>query len=123
MLYESGFAPRWYLPRENVNETALEPVDLQTFCPYKGLCSYYDIGDVPRAAWSYQDPYREVDRIGDLISFEPDKVTVVIDGIVQHLAPGQHVVSHGPDRNLTIDELNGGACPGAAPYITPAGGT
>ncbi|MGH2885010.1 MAG: DUF427 domain-containing protein [Solirubrobacteraceae bacterium] len=107
VLYESGFAPRWYVPREDVNEAALEPVDLQTFCPYKGLCSYFDIGDAHRAAWSYRDPYREVDRISDLISFEPDKVTVVIDGVVQHLAPGQHVVAHGPDRNLDLDEVTG----------------
>jgi uncharacterized protein (DUF427 family) len=105
VLYESGFAPRWYVPREDVDEAALEQGDLQTFCPYKGLCSYYGIGTASRAAWSYLDPYREVDRISGMISFEPDKVTVVIDGVVQHLAPGQHVVAHGPDRNLDRDEV------------------
>jgi uncharacterized protein (DUF427 family) len=109
VLYESGFAPRWYVPREDVNERALEPNEEQTFCPYKGLCSYYDIGDAVRAAWSYRDPYREVDRIGDMISFEPDKVTVTIDGVVAHLAPGQQVISHGPDRNLALDEVGGAA--------------
>jgi uncharacterized protein (DUF427 family) len=107
VLYESGFAPRWYVPREDVDETSLEAADLQTFCPYKGLCSYYDIGGVSRAAWSYRSPYREAERIADMISFEPDKVTVVIDGAVQHLEPGQHVIAHGPDRNLTIDEVTG----------------
>ena len=123
VLYESGFAPRWYVPREDINEGALEPVDVQTFCPYKGLCSYYDIGDARRAAWSYRDPYGEVDRISDLISFEPDKVTVVIDGILQHLAPGQHVISHGPDRNLDLDEVTGSARSGVPGHLTPAGGT
>src|SRR5262249_32525297 len=44
VLYESGFAPRWYVPRADVDESLLEPVELRTFCPYKGLCSYYDIG-------------------------------------------------------------------------------
>ncbi|HEY5397347.1 MAG TPA: DUF427 domain-containing protein [Trebonia sp.] len=43
-LYESGFAPRWYVPRTDVDESALTAVDTQTFCPYKGPCSYYDIG-------------------------------------------------------------------------------
>jgi uncharacterized protein (DUF427 family) len=104
VLYESGFAPRWYVPVEDVNRTALEPATLQTFCPYKGVCSYYDIGDAHRAAWSYQDPYREVDRVAGMISFEPDAVSVMIDGVAQHLAPGQQVVSHGPDRNLGMDE-------------------
>src|SRR5215471_19358716 len=42
VLYESGFAPRWYVPRADVDESALSPVEKQTFCPYKGLCSYYD---------------------------------------------------------------------------------
>jgi uncharacterized protein (DUF427 family) len=113
VLYESGFAPRWYVPREDVNEAALEPVHRQTFCPYKGLCSYYDIGDAHRAAWSYREAYREVDRVSDLVSFEPGEVTVVIDGVVQQLAPGQNVVSHGADRNLTLDEVGGDGRPGA----------
>jgi uncharacterized protein (DUF427 family) len=106
VLYESGFAPRWYVPREDIDEASLTPVQRQTFCPYKGLCSYYDIGDSHQAAWSYRDAYREVDRISDLVSFEPDKVTVFIDGVEQHLEPGQHVVAHGPDRGLTPDEVN-----------------
>jgi uncharacterized protein (DUF427 family) len=104
VLYESGFAPRWYVPREDVHAQQLTPVSRQTFCPYKGLCDYYDIGDAHRAAWSYRDAYPEVDRIGDLISFEPDKVTVTIDGERLALAAGQRVVPHGPDRGLTPEE-------------------
>lgn len=104
VLYESGFAPRWYVPREHVYEAALAPVDRQTFCPYKGICSYYDIGDSDGAAWSYRDAYTEVRRISDLISFEPDKVTVLLDGVEQHAAPGQRVLAHGPDRDLTPEE-------------------
>ena len=37
VLYESGFAPRWYVPRADVDPTALLPADGQTFCPYKLL--------------------------------------------------------------------------------------
>src|SRR5262249_37883419 len=44
VLYESGFAPRWYIPRADVVAEALQAVEGQTFCPYKGLASYYDIG-------------------------------------------------------------------------------
>src|SRR5436309_13251132 len=50
VLYESGFAPRWYVARADVDEPALTPVKHQTFCPYKGLCSYYDIGGARQAA-------------------------------------------------------------------------
>lgn len=44
VLYESGFAPRWYVHREEIDEHALEPAAGQTFCPYKGLADYYTIG-------------------------------------------------------------------------------
>jgi uncharacterized protein (DUF427 family) len=114
VLYESGFAPRWYVPRADVDAAALEPVARQTFCPYKGLCSYYDIGAAHQAGWAYLEPYREVDRIADFISFEPDKVTVTIDGERLESVPGQHVVAHGPDRGLTPDEATAKHVPAGA---------
>jgi uncharacterized protein (DUF427 family) len=105
VLYESGFGPRWYVPRADIDESALTAVEHQTFCPYKGICSYYDIGDAHLAAWSYPDAYPEVGRISNLVSFEPDVVAVHIDGVQLHLEPGQAVVPHGPDRELTVAEV------------------
>jgi uncharacterized protein (DUF427 family) len=104
-LYESGFAPRWYVPREDVDESALEPVEGQTFCPYKGLASYYTIGTHKRAAWSYVNAWPEVARVSNLVSFEPDKIDVYLDGKQLHLEPGQTVISHGVDRGLDPDEI------------------
>jgi uncharacterized protein (DUF427 family) len=124
VLYESGFAPRWYVLRTDVDESALTPVKFQTFCPYKGLCSYYTVGDARLAAWSYPYTYPEVSRIANLVSFEPELVSVYLDGIQLHLEPGQTVVPHGPDRDLTVEEAvrpangserePGGAVPAAA---------
>jgi len=105
VLYESGFAPRWYVPRGDVDESALTPVERQTFCPYKGLCSYYNVGDAHLGAWSYRDAYPEVSRISDMVSFEPDIVLVQLDGKQLRLAPGQTVIPHGPDRDLTLAEF------------------
>jgi uncharacterized protein (DUF427 family) len=105
VLYESGFAPRWYVPRADVDDSALTPVEGQTFCPYKGICDYFDVGDARRAAWSYPDAWTEVRRISGLVSFEPDKVEVCLDGTRLHLAPGQSVIPHGVDRDLTLDEV------------------
>jgi len=107
VIYESGFAPRWYVPRADVVPEALQQVNWQTFCPYKGLASYYNIGDAHRAAWSYRAPFEAMARIGDLVSFEPDKMEITIDGQKLEPAPGQQVIAHGPDRNLSVDEVGG----------------
>jgi uncharacterized protein (DUF427 family) len=104
VLYESGFAPRWYVERADVDESALTLVEHQTFCPYKGLCSYYDISGARLAAWSYSNAYPQVSRISGLVSFEPDIVSVQLDGVQLRLEPGQTVISHGPDRDLTVAE-------------------
>jgi uncharacterized protein (DUF427 family) len=104
VLYESGFAPRWYVPRADIDESGLTPVEQQTFCPYKGLCSYYDVGDAHLAVWSYPEAYPEVHRISNLVSFEPDILTVHLDGKQLRLEPGQTVIPHGPDRELTVAE-------------------
>ena len=104
-MYESGFAPRWYVPRDAIDASALEPVEGQTFCPYKGLASYDTIGDRKCAAWSYTNAWPEVGRVNNLVSFGPDKIDVYIDGIQLHLEPGQTVVAHGVDRGLDPDEI------------------
>jgi uncharacterized protein (DUF427 family) len=104
-LYESGFAPRWYVARADIDEAALTPVETRTFCPYKGVCNYYDIDDARLAAWSYAETYPEVGRVASFVSFEPDIVTVHLDDKPLHVEPGQTVIPHGPDRELTVHEV------------------
>ena len=48
--------PRWYVPRADIDEAALTLAKNQTFCPYKGVCTYYDIDDLRHAAWSIPRP-------------------------------------------------------------------
>jgi uncharacterized protein (DUF427 family) len=104
-LYESGFAPRWYVPCDDIDATALNLVEGQTFCPFKGLADYYDIGDRGRAAWSYQEALPEVAAVAGWVSFEPDIVDVYLDGRKLALEPGQTVQPHGMDRGLDPGEL------------------
>jgi uncharacterized protein (DUF427 family) len=104
-LYESGFAPRWYVPRDDIGTSTLTPVEGQTFCPYKGLASYYDISERTRAAWSYLEAWPEVGGVSGWVSFEPDIVDVYLDDRKLALEPGQAVVPHGIDRGLDPDEL------------------
>lgn len=71
------------------------------------MASYYDIGSVRNPAWSYRAPFEEMARIANLVSFEPDKVTITINGEKLEPVPGQTVFAHGPARNLSVDEVGG----------------
>jgi uncharacterized protein (DUF427 family) len=103
--FEVKVAQREASHNDDVSVGELKGVDGQTFCPYKGLASYYDVCTRRRAAWSYVNAWSEVARINNLVSFEPDKIDVYLDDEQLHLEPGQTVVAHGVDRGLDTDEI------------------
>lgn len=84
VLFETGLPPRWYLPKVDVRMDLFAPSDTRTHCPYKGTASYYTaaVGDetVTDVAWTYPTPLEESQRIAGLVSFYPDKVTILVDG-------------------------------------------
>jgi hypothetical protein len=43
--------------------------------------------------------------VSDMISFQPDKIDVYLDGKRLELEPGQTVTRHGADRGLDVDEI------------------
>ena len=55
----------------------LEPSEHQTYCPYKGDCSYFSIanGDerLINAAWSYEAPFPAVSSIQGYVAFYSDR--------------------------------------------------
>lgn len=69
-----------YFPRGDIGMALLEKTDSVTRCPYKGSATYYAVttseGDIPDAAWSYEDPLEGVAQIKDHLAFYTDKVTV-----------------------------------------------
>jgi uncharacterized protein (DUF427 family) len=65
VLFESG--PRWYVPRDDIDENALTPAEEQTFCPCMGLASYYDIASRKKATWSHPQAWPEVARVSNLL--------------------------------------------------------
>ncbi|AKZ62976.1 hypothetical protein F506_10135 [Herbaspirillum hiltneri N3] len=77
-LKEASYPPVYYIPRADVDQSLLERTDHQTYCPYKGECSYYSIpigGERSvNAVWSYEDPYAAVAAIKDYVAFYPDRV-------------------------------------------------
>ena len=80
-LREHGYAPVYYLPLIDVVPGRLRPSSSESYCPYKGDASYYDIvlpdGEVfADAAWTYRNPYPAVATIGGRVAFYTDRVQI-----------------------------------------------
>jgi uncharacterized protein (DUF427 family) len=77
LLFETGLAPRAYLPREDV-AVELTPTSTTSHCPYKGDASYWSGAGVEDLAWSYETPLRESEPVRGLVSFWGDDVVVEV---------------------------------------------
>ena len=77
-LREASYPPVQYIPRRDVDMTALARSEHTTYCPYKGDASYYSIpagGDRSvNAVWTYETPFEAMAPIKDYVAFYPDRV-------------------------------------------------
>lgn len=76
-LQEAQYPAVWYVPRKDVDMSALERSTHTTYCPYKGECSYYSVKGSAKgqnAAWTYEAPYDAVAEIREYLAFYPDRV-------------------------------------------------
>ncbi len=77
-LREASYPPVRYIPRRDVDMTALERSEHTTYCPYKGEASYYSIpaggNRSLNAVWTYEAPSEAVAQIKDYLAFYPDRV-------------------------------------------------
>jgi uncharacterized protein (DUF427 family) len=77
-LKEASYPAVQYIPRRDVDMSALTRSDHTTYCPYKGDASYYSIpagGDrSANAVWTYETPFEAVAQIKDYVAFYPDRV-------------------------------------------------
>jgi uncharacterized protein (DUF427 family) len=79
---ETGHAPVHYFPAKDVRIDLLRPTERQTYCPFKGSCSYWTIavdgaGGTQRsehAVWAYQEPYDEAAGLADRYAFYNTRV-------------------------------------------------
>lgn len=83
-LQESDYPAVQYVPLADVDRSLLSDSSTQTYCPYKGDCSYYDItttdGTITDAVWTYATPYPAVREIADHVAFYPTKLDVEVTG-------------------------------------------
>lgn len=77
-LMEASYPVVHYVPREDVDFTALTRTDHATHCPYKGDAAYYSIngegGRSDNAIWTYETPYPAVAAIAGYLAFYPQRV-------------------------------------------------
>jgi uncharacterized protein (DUF427 family) len=86
-VLETSHPPTYYLPREDVLDGVLRPVEGSTWCEYKGPAAYFDLvaGAIiaPRAAWTYPRPTRGYEVLAGHVAVMPGAVDAcTVDGEV-----------------------------------------
>ena len=80
-LREAAYPAVHYIPRADVDMSALQRSDHATYCPYKGHAAYYSIATGDRvsanAIWTYDEPYEAVREIAGHLAFYPDRVDAI----------------------------------------------
>ena len=78
LVEEDRYPVRRYLARDGVDMSRLEKTDKVTYCPFKGLATYYvikaDDGEIRDAVWSYEQPYHEAELLRDRLAFDAEVV-------------------------------------------------
>lgn len=69
ILRESDYPPLVYFPPEDVRLDLATMSDKDTYCPYKGMASYWSFGIETNLAWSYEEPFEEMLEIKGYVSF------------------------------------------------------
>lgn len=104
-LYATGYPKSRDISAAIDHQHGAVRLDRVTVAQHHGA-TYYAVDGVKGAGWSNEKAFTEVERIDTMISFEPDPLEIAVDGVRQHLAPGQAVTAHGLDRGLDADEVN-----------------
>jgi len=84
VVHETRLPPAYYFPVGDVRMDLLAKTEHTTHCPFKGNAAYWTLkvgGQVAEnAAWAYEEPYREAEKIRGYLSFYRDKVSVLCEG-------------------------------------------
>jgi uncharacterized protein (DUF427 family) len=81
-LREASYRPVQYVPVADVDPEVLRASATQTYCPFKGEASYYDVAlddsEIADAIWTYRQPYDAVAEIAGHVAFYADLVGVSV---------------------------------------------
>ena len=80
-LHEASYPAVHYIPRKDVDMSALKRSETSSYCPFKSDASYYSIpAGGPRsddAIWTYEAPFEAVAAIKDHLAFYPNRVDTI----------------------------------------------
>jgi adenylate cyclase len=87
VVHETRLPPAYYFPAEDVRMDLLAKTEFRTHCPFKGNASYWTlkVGDqvAENAAWAYEEPYREAEKIRGYVSFYRNKISALYEDDVE----------------------------------------
>jgi uncharacterized protein (DUF427 family) len=73
-VLETSQPPAFYLPPADIDLTRLSRSASSSWCEWKGRATYWQLDDVPDAAWSYPSPTAAFTAIADHLAFYAQKV-------------------------------------------------
>jgi uncharacterized protein (DUF427 family) len=79
-VLETSHPPTWYLPPSAVVPRALTRSRARsTFCEWKGDATYWDVGGLAAAAWSYEQPSPGFGPMRSHLAFSPSLLECFVD--------------------------------------------
>ncbi|BEP13435.1 DUF427 domain-containing protein [Acidothermaceae bacterium B102] len=74
-VLETSHPPVYYIPREDIDAAAIRPsTAAETFCEFKGMARYLDVGGLRAAAWFYPQPTQGYEAMAGHVAFYPAKM-------------------------------------------------
>lgn len=77
-VIETASPPAYYVPRDDIDISLLEPSETRTVCEWKGAATYHTlrVGDrlIRDAAWSYELPQAAYEAIAGYLAFYAGRV-------------------------------------------------
>jgi uncharacterized protein (DUF427 family) len=95
LVLETAHPPSFYLPWEDVDRALFEPAAGSSFCEWKGAAKYWSLVSdgrrLPRAAWSYPQPFPDIagaELLADCVALYPSSLDCRVDGALVQAQPG-----------------------------------
>ncbi|MEM9068274.1 MAG: DUF427 domain-containing protein [Myxococcota bacterium] len=78
-VLETSHPPTFYLPPDDVDASLLRQGQGASRCEWKGTATYWDVGDITGAVWSYEAPFPEFAALKSHLAFYPSRFACFVD--------------------------------------------